>query len=59
MAIEAGSKMPWYKYVGLDGEVIGMDTFGTSGPAEELFTYYGFTVGNVVEAVMSVCGRLS
>ena len=59
VAIEAGSKMPWYKYVGLDGEVIGMDTFGTSGPAEELFTYYGFTVGNVVEAVMSVCGRLS
>ncbi len=48
IAIEAGSTTCWYKYVGLDGTVIGMESFGISGPAKELFAKFGFTVENVV-----------
>ncbi len=54
VAIEAGSKDCWYKYVGLDGKVIGMDSFGTSAPAKVLFPYYGFTVENIVQHAMKV-----
>ncbi|WP_371377775.1 transketolase [Thalassotalea aquiviva] len=48
VAIEAGIEDFWYKYVGLDGRVIGMSTFGESAPADELFELFGFTVENVV-----------
>ena len=51
VAIEAGSTMCWYKYVGMDGKIIGIDTFGESAPAGKLFAKYGFTVENVVNAV--------
>ena len=51
IAVEAAVSGGWYKYVGLDGIVIGMDTFGESAPAKELFAYFGFTVSKVVEAV--------
>ena len=57
VAIEAGSKDCWYKYVGLDGEVIGMETFGASAPFKHLFTKYGFTVENVVEKAKKVLGK--
>ncbi|WP_409439019.1 transketolase [Psychromonas sp. GE-S-Ul-11] len=49
VAIEAGIADYWYKYVGLNGKVIGMTTFGESAPAEQLFEMFGFTVANVVE----------
>ncbi|TEW56610.1 transketolase [Psychromonas sp. RZ22] len=49
VAIEAGIADYWYKYVGLNGKVIGMTTFGESAPAGELFEMFGFTVKNVVE----------
>ena len=49
VAIEAGIADYWYKYVGLNGKVIGMTTFGESAPAELLFELFGFTVKNVVE----------
>lgn len=49
IAIEAGIADFWYKYVGLDGRIIGMTTFGESAPAGELFKMFGFTVENVVE----------
>lgn len=49
LAVEAANPMPWYKYVGLDGGVVGMDTFGASAPAKVLFEHFGFTVANVVE----------
>lgn len=39
----------WFKYVGLDGAVIGLDTFGASAPADDLFAHFGFTVERVVE----------
>lgn len=49
LAVEAANPMPWYKYVGLDGDVVSMDTFGASAPAKVLFDHFGFTVANVVE----------
>ena len=49
VAIEAGIADYWYKYVGLNGAVVGMTTFGESAPAEQLFDMFGFTVKNVVE----------
>ncbi len=49
VAIEAGIADYWYKYVGLNGKVIGMTTFGESAPAEQLFEMFGFTVKNVVD----------
>ncbi len=54
VAVEAAVSDAWYKYVGLNGQVIGMDTFGESAPADELFKYFGFTVEKVVEAIDSV-----
>jgi len=47
LAVEAGSKQSWYKYVGLDGDVVGMDSFGASAPADILFEKFGFTPENV------------
>jgi len=49
LAVEAGHKDYWTKFVGLDGAVIGMDTFGESAPAGKLFEKFGFTVDNVVK----------
>lgn len=54
VAVEAGVTDYWYKYVGLEGEIIGIDTFGESAPAEELFKYFGFTIENVVNAVKRI-----
>jgi transketolase len=49
IAVEAGIADFWYKYVGFDGRIIGMTTFGESAPAGELFKMFGFTVENVVD----------
>ena len=51
IAVEAASKFGWERYVGLNGDIIGMDGFGASGPAEELYKYFGITVDEVVDAV--------
>ncbi|MER5114483.1 transketolase, partial [Serratia marcescens] len=48
VAVEAGIADYWYKYVGLNGAIVGMTTFGESAPAEQLFAEFGFTVDNVV-----------
>ncbi|MHA2726545.1 transketolase [Vibrio campbellii] len=48
IAVEAGIADFWYKYVGFDGRIIGMTTFGESAPADQLFEMFGFTVENVV-----------
>ncbi|PLW83527.1 transketolase [Kineobactrum sediminis] len=48
VAIEAGHVDYWYKFVGLDGRVVGMTSFGESAPAPELMTYFGFTVEHVL-----------
>jgi len=54
VAVEAAVTDGWYKYVGLNGAVVGIDRFGESAPAGQLFEYFGFTVDNVVKAVNSV-----
>lgn len=51
VALEAGISDYWYKYVGLNGAIVGMTTFGESAPADKLFEHFGFTVANVVETV--------
>ncbi|NSB12588.1 transketolase [Clostridium beijerinckii] len=54
VAVEALTSFGWHKYVGLDGEVISLDTFGASGKAEVLFKQFGFTVENVVDKAIKV-----
>jgi transketolase len=54
VAIEAGVTDFWYKYVGLEGAVVGIDTFGESAPAPVLFKHFGFTVENVVAKAKGV-----
>ena len=54
VAVEAGTADFWYKYVGLEGAVVGMTTFGESAPAGDLFNHFGFTVDNVVKTVKNV-----
>ncbi|MCM1129685.1 MAG: transketolase [Alistipes senegalensis] len=57
VAVEAGIADYWRKYVGLEGEVVGMERFGESAPASQLFPYFGFTVENVVAKAQSVLGK--
>ena len=54
VAVEAGVSDGWHKYVGLEGAVVGLDRFGESAPAGELFKFFGFTAENVAAAVKSV-----
>ena len=54
VAVEAGHTDFWYKYVGLDGRVVGMSSFGESAPAEALFQHFGLTADNVVAAAEDV-----
>ena len=54
LAIEAGHVDYWRKWVGLDGDVIGMNSFGASAPGGDLFEYYGFTIDKVVQAAKSL-----
>ena len=54
VAIEAGVTDFWRKYVGLEGGVVGIDTFGESAPAADLLKHFGFTVENVVKTVKGV-----
>jgi len=56
VAIEAGVTDFWRKYVGLEGGVVGIDTFGESAPAGVLFKHFGFTVENVVETAKAALG---
>ncbi|WP_252109826.1 MULTISPECIES: transketolase [unclassified Halomonas] len=56
IAIEAAHADYWYKYVGLDGRVIGMTTFGESAPAGDLFKHFGFTVDNIVDQARELLG---
>ena len=57
VAVEAGATMCWYKYVGFDGKVVGIDQFGASAPAGKLFAKYGFVAETVVNAVKEVLGK--
>jgi transketolase len=54
VAVEAGATGFWWRYVGLQGEVVGIDHYGASAPAKELFKAYGFTPERVAEAIAKV-----
>ncbi|ART79556.1 transketolase [Oceanisphaera avium] len=57
LAVEAGIADYWFKYVGLNGDIIGMHSFGESAPADELFKFFGFTVDNVVEKANALLAK--
>ncbi|MBF6625553.1 transketolase [Tuanshanicoccus lijuaniae] len=54
LSIEMGATHNWYKYVGLDGDVMGIDKFGASAPAQTVIAEYGFTVENVIAKVKTL-----
>ncbi|HEY5896835.1 MAG TPA: hypothetical protein VIV54_04670, partial [Burkholderiales bacterium] len=54
VAVEAGVSDYWRKYVGLEGAVVGIDRYGESAPAGELFKHFGFTPEGVADAVRRV-----
>ncbi len=57
LAIEAGATMSWYRWVGLEGDVLGMTTFGASGPSSDVLKHFGFTVENVVARALKLLAR--
>ncbi|HVA41443.1 MAG TPA: transketolase, partial [Candidatus Binataceae bacterium] len=57
LAIEAGTPMSWYRWVGLEGDVLGMTTFGASAPSSDVLKHFGFTVENVVERALKLLAR--
>ncbi|MEM8931849.1 MAG: transketolase, partial [Acidobacteriota bacterium] len=54
LAIEAGSSHGWHRFVGLDGDVQGIDTFGASAPAKHLAKHFGFTADDTVRRVRAL-----
>jgi transketolase len=58
VAVEAGVTDYWRKYVGLEGAVVGIDRYGESAPAADVFKHFGFTPDNVAKAVRSVIGEM-
>ncbi len=57
LALEAGSPLGWHKYVGTEGEVLGLRRFGASGPGEEVMRELGFSVANVVDRSLALLDR--
>ena len=57
VAVEAGSPLGWYKYVGMDGAILGITRFGASAPAKVLFEQFGFTPQHIVEETLRLFGR--
>ena len=57
VAVEAGATAQWWHYVGLQGQIVGIDHFGASSPAKDLFKAYGFTAEHVVEAINKVLAK--
>jgi transketolase len=57
LAIEAGSPLSWYRWVGLDGDIIGMTKFGLSGPYTRVLEHFGFTAEHVIERALKMLGH--
>jgi transketolase len=57
VAVEAGVTASWWHYVGLEGEIVGINHFGASAPAKDLFKAYGFTPEHVVKAIEKVLAK--
>ncbi len=56
LAVEAGATLGWWKYVGIDGRVLGLDRFGASGKGSDLFPHFGFTADNVERELRGLLG---
>ena len=54
LAVEAGATLGWYKYVGLKGDIIGLDRYGLSAPSSELFERFGFTKDNILKRALEL-----
>jgi transketolase len=54
LAVEAGARQTWWRYVGSDGRVIGIDQFGASGKGAEVMAHFGFTADNIVQQLRSL-----
>ena len=57
LSIEMGSDFGWYRYVGLDGKTMSVNSFGTSAPANVIIERYGFTVENVIKNIKELLNR--
>ncbi|WP_342648172.1 transketolase [Mucilaginibacter sp. CSA2-8R] len=57
LAVEAGVTLPWYKYVGLEGDIIGIDSFGDSGEGNAVLAHFGFTTENVVKRAKALINK--
>ena len=57
VAVEAGATMGWWKYVGRDGSVVGLDHFGGSAPGPEVLAHFGFTPENIVKAAQAAIAK--
>jgi transketolase len=57
LAVEAAAPMSWYKWIGPDGDVLGMTTFGASAPSQDVLKHFGFTAANVVERALKLLDR--
>ncbi len=57
LAVEAASPQSWYRYVGLDGDVVGLNHYGASAPAKILFEKFGFTPENIVQRALTLLGK--
>ncbi|HLW75084.1 MAG TPA: transketolase [Gammaproteobacteria bacterium] len=57
VAVEAGVTAGWHRYVGPAGRIVGLDRYGESAPAKDVFEYFGFTMDNVVKQVEAALGR--
>jgi transketolase len=57
LAVEAGVPLSWYRWVGIDGDVVGMTTFGASAPYQDTMRHFGFTVENVVDHAIKLLAR--
>ncbi|HEY7124984.1 MAG TPA: transketolase [Ktedonobacterales bacterium] len=57
LAVEAGSPMSWYRYIGLEGDMVGIERFGASAPYQTLMEKYGLTVENVTARALALVGH--
>jgi transketolase len=57
IAVEAGAKFGWERYVGDSANVIGLDGFGASGPAEAVYEHFGITPRAVADLALRACGK--
>jgi transketolase len=57
LAVEAAATQTWWRYVGLEGRVLGLDRFGASGKAQDLFPHFGFTADNVSQEIEKLLKR--